>query len=510
MTKIEARIGTHLTVNGSLLSRELRGALQDALTIPNPAKPTALREKLWGAEQMPDFIPLYEVDGWFLKIPRGFVHHFIRGMSSSGYEIEWIDERVAIERGGIELAPIALDAYQEIAAQRFIEYGGGLVEAPTGSGKTAIMLEVIRRLKQRSLIIVEKSSLGAQWVEQIQQKLGYQAGYIGEGMWEERDITVALRQSLWSAKDTIDRRGQESELAPMLAASVVSYRPFWERWGAVMLDEAHHAPAETLVELLQRFPAWFRGGASATLARDPLLFPIAEAVVGPMIHETTFEEAEARLVRPTVRVIESDFDFPEYHPTRREPVWDENRKREVMKTVRNNYGEMMAALIRDPDRNAKIAKHIVEEASAGHHCLVVSGRKEHLAYIWEAVEQQLLFDPSVLRFMLTGENSGAEAMEVAQTIDSASVGTITFSTVADEGFDVPRMDRLFSIYPSRKTGPQKQKMGRVTRRHPKKDDAIVYDVMDRMKLLRDQFRERRQQLYNKEGFQVVMLNGAPA
>ena len=487
--KIEARIGTHLTVNGAQLSRELRSALQDALTIPNPVKPTALREKLWGAEQMPDYIPLYEVDGWSLKIPRGFVHHFLRGMSTCGYEVEWVDERIAIERAHRELTPIMLDPYQEIAAQRFIEYGGGLVEAPTGSGKTAIMLEVIRRLKQRSLIIVEKSSLGAQWVEQIQQKLGYQAGYIGEGIWEERDITVALRQSLWAKRDELEGS-------------------FWVAWGAVMLDEAHHAPAETLVELLQRFPAWFRGGASATLARDPLLFPIAEAVIGPMIHETTFEEAEARLVRPRVRVIESDFDFPEYHPTRREPVWDENRGRSIMRTIRNNYGEMMAALIRDSERNARIAKHIVEEANAGHHCLVVSGRKEHLTYIWEAVEQHLLFDPSVLRFMLTGENSGEDAMEIARTIDQASVGTITFSTVADEGFDVPRMDRLFSVYPSRKTGPQKQKMGRITRRHEKKDDAIVYDVMDRMRLLRDQFRERRQQLYNKEGFQVEMLNGA--
>lgn len=507
MAVIEARIGTHLTVNGSLLSREVRGALAEALTIPNPWKPTAMREMLYGAAQMPDYIPLYQEDGWFLKIPRGFIHSFINGCAASGIEIQWIDERVAIERGGSELKHIALDPYQEVACQAFLNHYGGLISSPTGSGKTALALEAINRSRQRSIIVVEKASLGAQWVAEIRDKLGYEAGYIGEGQWVERDITVALRQSLWAARDTIDQRGQEAHLA----ASPVAYRPFWERWGLFMLDEAHHAPAETLVELVQRFPAFMRGGVSATPDRDPLTFPIAQAIIGPVVHETTFAEAEARLVRPSIRVIDTDFDFPDYHPTRREPVWDEAKGRNVTKTIRNNYGEMMAALIADEKRNLLMASKAFNEALFGHHCLMVSSRKEHLEALREMMARldggAPQNGPCPILFTLFGGASGEEAMGIGSAIENAlpGQGTILFSTVADEGLNIPRLDRLFLTFPSRKVGSTKQKIGRITRRHPQKDDAIVYDFRDRyMKLLNDQFRERRQQLYNKEGFEIEM------
>jgi hypothetical protein len=67
--------------------------LLGSLRIPNPEKPTALKERIWGAAQMPDEIELYWADGQDLVFPRGFLHAFTQGMSAYGYQIEWDDQR---------------------------------------------------------------------------------------------------------------------------------------------------------------------------------------------------------------------------------------------------------------------------------------------------------------------------------------------------------------------------------------------------------------------------------
>lgn len=499
MNEVKAQIGTHIVVDSRLLTPQLNHEITQALTIPNPDKPIALREHLQGAHSMPDTIELLYREGSLLRIPRGFIHSFVRGMKVNGVVINWQDDRAFVPRQGPELQPIILDDYQELGCVALLAHWDAMISAPTGAGKTMIALEAIRRSMQRAIIIVEKASLGVQWVEEIRDKLGYDAGYIGEGQWVEREITVALRQSLWAHRATIDNQ-QSSTLYG-----------FWQRWGMVLLDEAHHAPANTLVDLMQRFTAAMRGGVSATLNRDPLTFPIALAVIGPVVHETTFEEAEARLVRPRVRVIPTGFTFPDYHPTHKEKVWSDERGKYVTKTIRNNYGEMMAALIHDEHRNGIICDIAMNEALAGHHCLIVSNRKQHLEILRDWLLNEIPSDevhwPLPMVFTLFGGAHGSDSTSIGAMIMSArgQQGTILLSTVADEGLNIPRLDRIFLAFPSRKVGGTKQKIGRITRRHDMKSDTIVYDFIDKQDLLKDQFRERRQMFYNKEGLEVEML-----
>lgn len=503
MIGIHAQIGTHILVDPRTIDPRIQSEMIQALTIPNPDKPAALREHIWGAQSMPDEIQLFYREGAYIRIPRGFVHSFIRGMQASGLEVIWQDERVSIERRGPELTPIALDPYQELACTAMLTYLDGLMIAPTGAGKTVISLEAIRRSKQRALIIVEKNSLAVQWIESIRELLGFEAGYIGESKWVEREITVVLRQALWAQTQRPGplRMAEDAEMA---------LRTFWERWGFVLLDEAHHAPADTLVDLMQRFPAVIRAGATATATRDPLTFPIAQAVIGPIVHETTFEEAEARLVRPRVRVIPTSFDFPDYYPTHKEKVWDAERGKYVTKTIRNNYGAMMAALIDDDERNTLICETVLAEARQGHNCLIVSSRREHLKDLFEKMMNMHEFDYNpVIFFTLFGGSDGKDATAIKEMMMASwgHQGTVLLSTVADEGLDIPKLDRVFLVFPSRKVGGTKQKVGRVTRRHPEKTDAIVFDFLDKQDLLKDQFRERRQMYYNLDGLEVEMPEG---
>ncbi|WP_456472238.1 DEAD/DEAH box helicase, partial [Methanocaldococcus sp.] len=64
--------------------------------------------------------------------------------------------------------------YQKEAVEVFLKYKRGIISLPTGTGKTIIALEVIKRLNaNRVLIIVPTKLLKEQWAKIVKEKLNY-------------------------------------------------------------------------------------------------------------------------------------------------------------------------------------------------------------------------------------------------------------------------------------------------------------------------------------------------
>jgi superfamily II DNA or RNA helicase len=146
-------------------------------------------------------------------------------------------------------------------------------------------------------------------------------------------------------------------------------------------------------------------------------------------------------------------------------------------------------------------KEVLADLENNHHCLVISKRKKHLEYLYGAFITS--FGDRFSVRILTGDNA-IDYNDVRAEIEmEGDNGTLLFSTLADEGTDIPRLDRLFLAYPGRKLRGFEQAIGRVMRPHPKKKDAIVYDFRDvKVPLLNSQFRERAQNIYSKKGYNV--------
>jgi superfamily II DNA or RNA helicase len=493
------RVDSFIRVREAEVPPHVLPSLLGALQIANPSKPTALRELVWGAERLPDQIPLYLRDGRDLLLPRGFLHQFSQGMAQWGMTIEWEDCRRFYEFWPLNLDPVPMRDYQEPAVQALVTCEQGIYEAPTAAGKTAVALEALRRVDQPTIIIVDKAALARQWVEQIKEKLGYDAGYLGESEINLRPITVALRQAIWARYNELERMAVDLHTI---------HRRFFDIWGSVIVDECHHTSAETLQDILQRFPARYRWGVSATPDRDPLFFPIVQAIIGPIVHETTAEEAGDSLVTPSVRVLTSDFEF-DYHSTQKverldgdgEVVISRRTGRPIMDVVRNNYNAMMSALCSDSARNEMIAEEVIGEMTGGHRILVISRRKMHLKAIYETIKG-LHAEAAASTIMLTGESSGKEAVEVRELI-SDSPYICVLSTIAEEGFDAPMLDRVVLAYPFRNVEVVKQPVGRIMRPAPGKKNAVVIDVRDpKVDLLASQYRTRIHMLYNQKGWKV--------
>ncbi len=472
---IKTIVDSSLFIDIEELSRQTLKEIQDRLSVPNPAKKRAEREMLYNAENLPECIELWKFDGNTLTLPRGFLPEL-----EEIVDIELIDNRSKLSwiRHSYK---VAIDRqYQEEAYGKLWFEEQGIYKAPTASGKTRVMLELIRRRQYKTIVICEKKDIAQQWIKAAEDLEFESVGYIGESICQDdRNLVIALRQSLWAADFA---------------------QEWFNMWGMVVVDEVHHLnSAETLINLVQRFPAPYRYGCSATPDSDSELFPIARAVIGPVVAESKLEEIREHLVIPSVRVIETEFTYP-YRPTFR---------RKDGYVVRNNYNDMMKTLEEDSDRNSLIMGAVLNEALNGHHCLIISKRKNHLEEIFNHYPEECMWiwennKPKYITewFKLTGDNS-YESAEIAQKIDECEIGTITFTTLADEGTDVPRWDRLFLAYPGRKLRGYEQSIGRIMRPHPKKKDAIVYDFRDsNVSLLNSQYRDRAQRIYAKKGYKV--------
>jgi superfamily II DNA or RNA helicase len=480
---MRATLRDSITISTAEMPDQARVAIESALTVSNPHKAIAERELLWNRHQISATMPLfkYDPDRSYLTLPIGFLPALRAGCAGMDIPLELVDERDS----GLALAStttIDLRDYQEPMAQALITSQVGIGEAPTGAGKTVVTLAAIQRSGRNAIILVEKKSLADQWAKDVKSFLGIEPHRLGG----KRDsvlaatrpgVTIALRQTIHAQMS--DPYAQD----------------FFEHFGTVVVDECHHAgQAWTLIDIIQRFTAVNKWGVSATPDRNPEYFPILQAVIGPVVWETTMEDAKKHLVMPSVRVLESKFRF-HFEPTQ----LVENEKTGKKSPQRNNYTEMMQALCDDVDRNKLIAAAAGMEARAGHHVLINSSRTEHLKRIHDLLGQET--DVYVSVYMLTGKDGNSE--EIKTAINTSSSGTILLSTVADEGLSINRLDRVIPAFPRANPETMRQIVGRVMRPFPGKVDAQVIDIRDGEQfLLRSQFQKRAQQLYVKEGWSV--------
>ncbi len=471
--KIKAEIGTSIRLDEAQLPPDLVEEIIVALSVPNQERINARKEKLEGWMDMPEYINLWHHDALGrLVLPRGFQIPLVRGLRDAGVVIDWDDDRADVPMDPEFAAQMrvpqgsAYDEHQEAAVRALIAHETMIYKAPPGSGKTITILKTIQRLKQRAIILVDKANMAEQWLDRLRDQFGVEGGMIGDGVWDPGEITVALKQSLWSARHRLKDSG------------------FFNEWGIVAYDECHHVTAETYQFVVQQFNARYLFGVSATPKRVPWTFPIAKALLGPVVHETTREELREKgiLVEPKIRVVPTEFEF-KFRGT---------KVNSAGYRVGNNYQQLQKKIIEDPRRNALIIGQIMRHPEQAQ--LVVGKRIKHFE-ILERMLHDRGYENEILR--LTGKESRAKRKAIQAYADDNPC--VIFSTIADEGVDIPNLGVVHLIWPTRNISVVRQQIGRVERAKLGKTAAIVYDYYDaRVGVLRSQFNERFAGVYRDE------------
>jgi len=233
----------------------------------------------------------------------------------------------------------------------------------------------------------------------------------------------------------------------------------------VVVDECHHAPADTFSRVVGQLPARYLLGLSATPYRRDGLDAVISFYLGPVVAQMDERALADRLIKPHII------------------------KRETGISVRGDgFTELVSRLTSDSGRNALIAGDVADAVAEGRRCLVLSDRVEHVEALATLLQAEGL-DAAALH----GQQGKRERARVVTAASQGALDVVVATcSLVGEGFDCPRLDALFLATPVSYAGRIVQYIGRVSRTAPGKTDAVVYDYTDGHPMLWASWRKRAQ------------------
>jgi superfamily II DNA or RNA helicase len=162
-----------------------------------------------------------------------------------------------------------------------------------------------------------------------------------------------------------------------------------------------------------------------------------------------------------------------------------------------NYTKMINYLCDNFDRHLVIHDAIVNEKN--HSCLILSDRLEHL-------ERLMALLPPIMQpyaVMISGKMTSKKGKaEREQALEDMRTGKkkYLFATysLAREGLDIPRLERLFMASPVKDYAVVTQSIGRIARTFEGKSNPICYDFIDQIGYTEKMFKHRLRH-YKKGG-----------
>lgn len=180
-----------------------------------------------------------QVSNWkFMVTPKGMMPSGLVGLAVAAAR----EEGMTIEVNDLRKKPCGSDLNVDLewlrpdqlaAVTQMAKTGRGLIEAPTGEGKTEVFIGLSRLLSCEWLYVVHRVDLVGQTAERILLRTGDTAGTFLGGVWKRGtgNITVATFQSI---------RAAAKKRRP-------NYLQFREAIQGMFVDEVHCFPRGTLV-----------------------------------------------------------------------------------------------------------------------------------------------------------------------------------------------------------------------------------------------------------------------
>lgn len=417
-----------------LMPSEIMMPIYQELTLKNPAYIEAIKFQR-STKSIPSEIKLFKQTDNYIRLPRGYLFHLIKKLKAANIPYGYKDQTHSIELDFPE-ATGDLRTYQKEAILKALKYRQGVIISPCGSGKTVMGIFFLAIASQRTLWITHTKDLMYQTIEQIGKFLSFPIdtiGKIGDGKKEIGEkVTVGLVQSLIKFdKDILNNY-----------------------FGTIIIDEAHRVPSKTFQEIVEGSKAKYRLGLTATPNRKDGLEAVLYHVVGQTVYQITEADllTENRILIPNVKKIYTKFQC-----------------------FQSDYLELIKQLITSAERNQLIIKTIKETLKESEVALLLSSRVAHCSLLQQLVRESI---PSLKVALLTGKVSKQGRTIVIEKARNGEVNLIIATQVADEGLDIPNLNKLFLATPSRSKSKVKQQIGRIMRNVQAKETPVVYDFID--------------------------------
>lgn len=345
----------------------------------------------------------------------------------------------------IELRPYQRQAIARVIGARKAGVKRQVVCLPTGAGKTIIFSELARLAKRPVLVIAHRREL----VEQARDKIARALGDTS---------VVAVEQGQQTAHDEAKvvvasvRSLREERLARLMAD---------RRFGLIVYDECHHAPAEDNRRVLSSLgafdDAWdgtLLGFTATTQRGDGIgLNDVFDAIV--------FRRGIAEMVADGYLA-----PLRGYRITTAEDLVN------VTAGAGDFVVDELAEAVDVESRNALVARSI-QELARDRRSVVFCVNVRHARHLARALNAI-----GVSTGIVHGAMKLDRRAETLADFRAGRLAAVTNVGVLTEGFDDPGVSCIAMARPTRSDGLYAQCVGRGTRLSPGKKDCLVLDFVD--------------------------------
>lgn len=338
--------------------------------------------------------------------------------------------------------------------------GGGLLELPCAFGKTVLSLNIIAKLKKKTLVIVNKEFLLNQWVERISQFLpDARVGRIQgpEVDIEGKDIVIGMLQSI-SQKD--------------YDAAVFS------SFGLTIIDEVHHISSEVFSRALFKIVSKYMLGLSATMERKDGTTYVFKQFLGEVVFKGERDGGEHDVEVRAIEYVSKDADF-----NRVECDFRGNPK----------YSTMIVKLCDHVDRSdfiVRVIRDLVKEQPRAQ-IMILAHNRSILTYLHDSI---IAHGVATAGYYVGGMKEAS-----LKETEEKQVVVATYAMAA-EALDIKTLNTLVMVTP--KTDIV-QSVGRILRE--KHDKPLVVDIVDGHDVFKNQWAKRRR-YYKKCEYTIKSIN----
>lgn len=446
------KVSNILTVENP--TKEIMAWCRKNLVVPNPDYGKKSRMNLWLGDT-PKNISLYEVRGDTLILPFGV----LRSLPDEVRKNALFDSEFRPIKRVDYKADVNLYDYQEIAVQAMMEAKYGILQSPAGSGKTQMGIALATRLERKTLWLCHTLDL----IKQSKERA-------------EMYIDKKLIGTITEGKVNI---GSGITFATIQTMSKLNLADYKYEWDCIITDEVHRvAGSPTSVtqyqKVLNSLAARNKYGLSATVHRSDGMIKATYALVGEIAYKVPDESVADKIMKVGIFPVGTGVEI----------------SREALNTDGTlNYTKLISYLTKNDDRQQVIVDALLE--NEGHSCLILSDRLEHLGDLIARLPTVTQMDAVMISGKMTSKKGKAEREKAIEDMRSGKKKYLfaTYS-LAKEGLDIPRLDRLFLSTPQKDYAIVTQSIGRIARTFEGKESPIAYDFVDNIGYLVKSYKKR--------------------
>lgn len=381
--------------------------------------------------------------------PTGLVRKVKRNAIKQGKVVRVVDKRTPpcepltwAEATGTD-DPWLYD-FQREAVETALRRTRGILNVPTGGGKTEIAVGLAMRLGQtNTLFIAPETDLMHNAARRWEKRTQLTAGRIGDGWMSLEDgFTAATFQTLAA------RMSKDAKL-----------RRYLSTVGCMIIDEVHTLPADTFYGVAQAIDCYYRIGVSGTpLQRGDKKSLYSIAATGSIIYKVDTQLLIDRgfISRPHIRMVP-------FEQSGNASTWQRCEKENIVESAKRNT--LVTRLASYAPKPGLVFVKLKKHGLALTKMLNAAGVKAE--FVW-------------------GEKNTSQRDDAIRRLTDGELDVIVCSVVFQTGTDIPELRSLVIACGGKSEIATLQRIGRGMRviRHPitgkvLKDEFHVFDVYDR-------------------------------